>query len=324
MAKSALERFNAYMNGMDPDTEAEAPEAEINIDVDVKVVEAEEIAEEGAELDAEIEASEAATDMAEEAAEQAEMVAKILREEGLNPGMLSLLKANPIFSDVWNVPMPARESLDATGTNMTYAESIAAALEEKADATKGALAKAWDKLIQWLSDLKAWLKKAFDFKAKNVEKSNANLKDVKVDEAKAKEKKIKIISVADAKAVAKYVDDVTSGKLGSKAPNIEKSEVAVSDIVASFTSGGEYYTAVKGMLDKRDAIGKLIDSTIAEFKNFKKGNTDKEKVESAKKVKEERVSALKALNKTIRACADSFTSGAGAVISCKAKEEKKD
>jgi len=321
MAKSALERFNAIMNGIDPDEDT-APEAEINIDVDVKVIEAEEIAEEGAELDSEMEADEAATEMAEEAAEQAEMVAKILREEGLNPGMLSLLKANPIFSDVWNIPMPGRESLDATGTNMAYAERIAAALEEKADATKGVLAKAWDKLIEWLDNLKAWLKKAFDFKSKNVEKNNTNLKDVTVDDAKAKEKKIKIFTLDDAKKISNHINDVLSGKLDNEF-KVEKSEVTVADIVGAFKSGGEYYTVAKDLLGKRDEVVKLIDTTKSDFKNFKKENSDKEKVDAAKKARDERIKALKSLKSRIFDVADSFNSGAVAVISCRAKEEKK-
>jgi len=337
MAKSALERFNAYMNGMDPDTEAEAPEAEINIDVDVKITEAEDLAEENAALDSELEANEAATDMAEEAAEQAEMVAKILREEGLTPGMLSLLKVNPIFSDVWNVPMPARESLDATGTNMAHAKRIAAALEEKADATKGALAKAWDTIISWFAKLKTMLKEFFDFRYKRVQALNEKLGNIKeIDEEAGKSNKAMIISIDQLKDLNKYIDKLTGNLgLGSKIleffnktqkPNMTKSEHIVNDIYKHFKgANSEYYKLIDDLFKQRETLDKFVDDSIKVFKEYKRSNPDdKSGIEERKKEKKARSNAAKELKDAIKLAADCFIAGATAVISCEKKADKAD
>lgn len=118
------------------DAEAEAVEEALN---------QEEANEEIAEGEAMADQDEAGQD---EAAELYAM-ADVLRQHGLTPSMQALLEASGKHA-LYGIVLPARESLDATGRNMSQAEALAASFEASAnsflDSTRKFFAEMWDKI----------------------------------------------------------------------------------------------------------------------------------------------------------------------------------
>lgn len=150
---SAFENWQTKFEEMTGDEET----GDTNIDITViansdgeaaeDAITADEMADDVAAADA----AEEAQDAAEEEAEELKELAAVIRQHGLNPGMVAMLDVL-LPTQSLGIYLPAKESLDAHGTNRGYAENVAAALEASSDSfwekTKTTVGKIW----QWIRD----------------------------------------------------------------------------------------------------------------------------------------------------------------------------
>lgn len=150
---SALENWRTKLEEMTGDDET----GDTNIDITViansdgeaaeDAITADEMSDDAAAADAAEEAQEAAETEAEDLKE----LAAVIRRHGLNPGMVAVMDAL-LPTQSLGIYLPAKESLDAHGTNRSYAESVAAALEASSDSfwekTKNTAKKIW----LWIRD----------------------------------------------------------------------------------------------------------------------------------------------------------------------------
>lgn len=153
MRKSAFETWQTKFEEMTGDEET----GDTNIDITViansdgeaaeDAITADEMADDVAAADA----AEEAQGAAEEEAEELKELAAVIRQHGLNPGMVAMLDVL-LPAQSLGIYLPAKESLDAHGTNRGYAENVAAALEASSDSfwekTKTTVGKIW----QWIRD----------------------------------------------------------------------------------------------------------------------------------------------------------------------------
>ena len=186
----ALEKFQRLAM----ENEESATNTETSVDVAVKV--AEEVEAES-QLAESIAVAEDAIEVSEEAAEdteQLEMWEDSIRQHGVTPQGLQLMSFRGILSSLAHRDLPAAESLSSIGRN-PEAEQIA--LEAVQNAQKGYwqtlknfLKTIWEKIQAAIS----WLMQRFSSWEGNLKKMGAALSKLTIDDAKLREKKVKIMS----------------------------------------------------------------------------------------------------------------------------------
>lgn len=336
--RSAREQYRSLMNGED-----DAPMVDIDIIVknEEDVAEAEELTREGEEIEADIQASEDAEAQAEADIEEAEMLVKMLRRDGLHPNVLQIIRARPLYRDIWNIPMPGAESLDVTGRNDVQARQLADAIQARVEGFRETMSNWGAAIKKRIDQFWNWIKNLFPSKKKSVEKIHTALKSTKassIDKKKAEEKKVSIlaldavkdIQVAANKIVSFNPTDTTPTDLNELESTVEQfsllkpKETTVSKILTEFLND-DYYNSASELVSisgKIDAVLKAISRVADSFSRLAMAQ-EPSKSDEIKEEKDKIQKLLKSLTRMSKYCvmaANSYIKGGGAVMSCKKKD----
>lgn len=336
--RSAREQYRSLMNGED-----DAPMVDIDIIVknEEDVAEAEELTREGEEIEADIQASEDAEAQAEADIEEAEMLVKMLRRDGLHPSVLKIIRARPLYRDIWNIPMPGAESLDVTGRNDVQAKQLADAIQARVEGFTETMSNWGNAIKKRITQFWNWIKSLFPSKKKSIEKIHTALKDIKatsIDTEKANEKKVSILTLSDVKSIHAAANKIMRFDPSSireedlkeldgtvdKFSLLKPDEVTVSSIVTNFLND-DYYNEANDLLSLSGKIDAVLTSTSKAVDALSRLDVAKGS-ENADKAKEKRngiQKLLKSLTRMSKYCvmaANSYIKGGSAVVSCKKKD----
>lgn len=336
--RSAREQYRSLMNGED-----DAPMVDIDIIVknEEDVAEAEELTREGEEIEADIQASEDAEAQAEADIEEAEMLVKMLRQDGLHPSVLKIIRARPLYRDIWNIPMPGAESLDVTGRNDVQARQLADAIQARVEGFRETMSNWGAAIKKRIDQFWNWIKSLFPSKKKSIEKIHTALKGTKktsIDTEKANEKKVSILTLSDVKdihaAASKIVrfdpTNTNATDLKELESTVEKfsllkpEETTVSKILTEFLND-EYYNSASELVSisgKIDAVLKAMFRVVDSLSKLAMAQ-EQTKSDEIKEEKDKVQKLLKSLTRMSKYCvmvANSYIKGGGAVVSCKKKD----
>lgn len=145
--------------------------------------------EEG-EAEAQAQSLDEAADESGEAQDTVETMQAIIRQYGLNPGMVAMMSALVPWHQL-GIRLPSTESLDAYGSNESEARELLIALEATNDSfwekTKNAIRKVW----QWVKDLCVKFASRVGTLRSRIERMNEVLKKRVFDSNRNDKKKIK-------------------------------------------------------------------------------------------------------------------------------------
>lgn len=346
MAKCAFEMLNNMLNGRFDD-EDDAPQVSIEIEVQTaeQVAEAEGEAIEGEEIANDVENTVSADNQAEEIVEEAQMLAKALREEGLNSLALRMIKNNRVYRDIWRIQLPGTESLEYSGRNTVYANQIADQLEARIAAYEESQAGFFTKMADFFRRIWMHIKNLFSTKRTKVTRMMDEVKGIKINQEKAKDKKVKCFTAAQLQDIADFIGKMTDDSLlndrdegkfddKNKDPIIEKmdairkelTEQDVTAIASDYTSGN-MTTAIRTIMNSESKLSRMLDEAQKKAKDAQKEAAKDKGFMDRMKAKFKKTSlATSKVSSLIGLAMSSFISGAIAVRACKelAKDEKKD
>ena len=340
---SAMERFQAVMNGEDID--ADTPSIDVEINVIQKEIEAEEQADEGNEIQNDIEDAADTAEQVEDAVDEAEMLVKILKSDGIDPIALKIISANSLYTNIWRIPMPSTESLDNYGVNRRQAEQLAAALEVSISGAMQGLKNIYEKTKDSLDRLWDWFARAWRDNQKTIETLRGKVVGMAVNEEKAEKKKVKGYDLAAMQDMNKVVNDMIkltlpdeNGKGASRFNTAYQSledrimkffsesaqtEINVSDIVKSITSEGDkFYSLVNDLKDRKTACEDKVKELKTYFTNLTKAakandELSKDEKKDIKRANSNTMKYLSKVTKVIIAMQKNYIKLAAAVRSCK-------
>jgi hypothetical protein len=208
-----LEGLNARMD----DAESTADETTIDVDIQVadRTEEASSIVEEAASVVADADAADSAADDIE----ALEHMYTVLKDHGLQPGVLAIINRGDALARFSGRPIPAVESLDATGRNHNEAqmamEAISDSIRKGWEAVKKFFKSLWEKIVA----LAAKVRNMFTSFASAIKRAKESLSEVNsIDDKKASDKKFSLLKkgqfVSFAGAVSAGIDAVKSADAG--------------------------------------------------------------------------------------------------------------
>ena len=164
--------------------------------------------EEG-EAEAQAQSLDEAADESNDAQETVETMQAIIRQYGLNPGMVAMMSALVPWHQL-GIRLPSTESLDAYGSNESEARELLIALEATNDSfwekTKNAIRKVW----QWIKDMCIKFASRVGTLRSRIERMNEVLKKRMFDSNRNDKKKIKFYKFMMPGADGKFNSDTNN------------------------------------------------------------------------------------------------------------------
>lgn len=143
--------------------------------------------------------------------EEAEMLIKILREDGIAPSLIKFLSINKTYINLWQLKLPAIESLNVTTNNQRLANILADQLEKKILNANKALEGLWD-------TIKEKIDRIGDIFRSNItiaEKLHNQAITMNIDEEKVNTSEVKALTFKDMQYIEKMLNELINLKVPS-------------------------------------------------------------------------------------------------------------